>query len=34
VVWERAYAGTADFRRDEGEDIDDTRFVAGLRFWF
>jgi copper resistance protein B len=34
VVWERAYAGTADFRREEGEDIDDTRFVAGLRFWF
>lgn len=34
VVWERAYGGTADFRRDHGEDIDDTRFVAGLRFWF
>ena len=34
VVWERAYAGTADFRRDEGEEIDDTRFVAGLRVWF
>ena len=34
VVWERAYGGTADFRRDHGEDIDDTRFVAGLRIWF
>ena len=34
VVWERAYAGTADFRRDEGEEIEDTRFVAGLRIWF
>ena len=34
VAWERAYAGTADFRRDEGEEIDDTRFVAGLRIWF
>jgi copper resistance protein B len=34
VVWERAYAGTADVRRDEGEEIDDTRFVAGLRIWF
>jgi uncharacterized protein involved in copper resistance len=26
VAWERAYAGTADFRRDEGEEIDDTAF--------
>jgi copper resistance protein B len=34
VAWERAYGGTADFRRDEGEEIDDTRFVAGLRIWF
>ena len=34
VVWERAYAGTADFRRDEGEEIDETRFLAGLRIWF
>jgi copper resistance protein B len=34
IVRERAFGGTADFRRDEGEDIDDTRFVAGLRTWF
>lgn len=34
VVWERAYAGTADLRRAAGEDVDDTRFVAGLRIWF
>lgn len=34
VVWERAYGGTADFRRAEGEDTNDTRFVAGLRIWF
>lgn len=34
VVHERAFGGTADFRRADGEDIDDTRFVAGLRIWF
>lgn len=34
VVWERAYGGTADFRRDHIDDIDDTRFVAGVRIWF
>lgn len=34
VAWERAYGGTADFRRGEGEDINDTRLVAGLRIWF
>lgn len=34
VAWERAYGGTADSRRDHQEDIDDTRFVAGLRIWF
>ena len=34
IVRERAFGGTADFRRAEGEDIDDTRFVAGLRIWF
>lgn len=34
LVWERAYGGTADFRHLDGEDIDDTRFVAGLRIWF
>ncbi len=34
IVRERAFGGTADFRRGEGEDIDDTRLVAGLRIWF
>jgi copper resistance protein B len=34
VVHERAFGRTADFRRADGEDVDDTRFVAGLRIWF
>ena len=34
VAWERAYGGTADFKRDHGEDADDTRIVAGVRIWF
>lgn len=33
VVHERAYGNTADFRRAEGDDTDDTRLVAGLRIW-
>jgi copper resistance protein B len=34
VVRERAFGSTADLRRADNEDIDDTRFVAGLRIWF
>jgi copper resistance protein B len=34
IVRERAFGRTADFRSDEGEHVDDTRFVAGLRFWY
>lgn len=34
IVRERAFGTTADYRRQDGEDIDDTRFVAGLRIWF
>lgn len=34
VVRERAFGGTADFRREASEPVDDTRWVAGLRFWF
>lgn len=34
VTHERAFGNTADFRRDEGEGIEDTRLVAGLRMWF
>jgi copper resistance protein B len=34
ISWERKLGGTADLARDEGEDIDNLAFVAGLRFWF
>ena len=34
VVWERAYGGTADYRREQSDDIEDTRIVAGIRIWF
>lgn len=34
VSWERAFGGTADYRRDAGEQVEDTRLVAGLRLWF
>jgi len=34
VTWERAFGGTADYRRDAGESVEDTRLVAGLRLWF
>lgn len=34
VAWEHAYGDTADFRRSEGIDVEDTRFVMGLRLWF
>lgn len=34
IARERAFGGTADFRRGEGESINDTRVVAGLRIWF
>lgn len=34
IVRERAFGTTADYRQLDGEDVDDTRFVAGLRIWF
>lgn len=34
VVREWSFGRTADFRRDEGEDVNDTRIVAGVRIWF
>ena len=34
VVWSKFYRKTADFRESEGEDIDDTTFVVGIRAWF
>ena len=34
IAHERAYGNTADLRRAEGHPTDDTRLVAGVRFWF
>lgn len=34
VAWERKLGETADFARDENEDIDSLALVAGIRFWF
>ena len=34
VVRDRAFGRTADFRRDDGEHVDDTHLVAGVRIWF
>ena len=32
--YERKVGATANFARDEGEDVDALRFVAGVSFWF
>ena len=34
VVREWSFGRTADVRRDEGEAVNDTRVVAGVRIWF
>ena len=34
VNWERKLGDTADFARDEGEDVDSLSLVAGVRIWF
>lgn len=34
LVRERAFGGTAEARRADGEDVDTTRLVAGIHFWF
>lgn len=34
VNWSKSFGQTADFARDEGEDTEDTVFVAGIRAWF
>lgn len=34
IVREQAFGRTADLRRAEGEDTNDTRVVAGFRIWF
>ncbi len=33
-VWERAFSGTAEFQRAEGEPVTERRFVAGVRLWW
>lgn len=34
VNWTRLYGQTADYAREEGSDVDDLRFVFGVRAWF
>ncbi len=34
VNWSHLYGQTADYAREDDEDTDDFRFVAGIRFWF
>ncbi|MBL6431201.1 MAG: copper resistance protein B [Alphaproteobacteria bacterium] len=34
ISWERKLGETADFARDEGEEIDNLSFVTGIRFSF
>jgi copper resistance protein B len=34
VVWTRKVGSTADFARADGEEVEDTRAVMGLRAWF
>lgn len=34
IEWAGKFGGTADYARAAGEDTDETRLVAGLRFWF
>lgn len=34
VSWERKVGETADFARQRGEDVDNVKFVVGVRFWF
>jgi copper resistance protein B len=33
-VHERVFGNTADLHRDAGEDVSQSRWVAGVRFWF
>lgn len=34
VEWSNKFGQTADLARDEGERVRETRWVAGVRFWF
>ncbi|MCK9699971.1 copper resistance protein B [Pseudomonas syringae pv. syringae] len=34
VSWDRSYGKTADYAREDDEDIQDARLVVGVRMWF
>jgi copper resistance protein B len=34
ISWGRKFGETADLAEDDGEDIDDTSFVVGIKVWF
>ncbi len=34
VEWTKKFGKTADFARDEGEDVSDTQLVLGIKAWF
>lgn len=34
VVWERAYGETADIKEMEGDSVEETEWVVGVRAWF
>ncbi|MDQ2780713.1 MAG: copper resistance protein B, partial [Pseudomonadota bacterium] len=34
VSWNAKFGRTADLAKESGQDKRDTRFVAGVRFWF
>lgn len=34
VVHARSFGGTADLRRDDGEPVEETLLIAGIRVWF
>lgn len=34
IEWSRRFGGSADLAREEGHDVSDLQWVAGVRFWF
>ena len=34
VNWNKKVGQTADYARAEGETVEDTQFVVGIRIWF
>lgn len=34
VNWNKKYGNSADYARDDGEEVDDTQLVIGVRAWF